>query len=472
MRSGRNRGRRGVWASLVLAASLTTVALPVSAQQPLTLHTFRFWRPPDITLIEAYASIPLGLLTFERVGSDDRAAFNATLRVLDADGLALTTQQWSDTAVVPALAEGRMRASTTEHFTFQVKPGTYRVELSVEDAAGGGTWRAEQQVQAYAEQPRSSDLVLAGELVRLEEGDETGGAIVRGDLAVVPNLAGVLSTQRPQLALYAEVYRVGAAAPDSADVWIELSGVNRSFEYETPPQRRVYPAGLGSEAYALNLAGLPPGQYRLAFTIGLREAPILFERDLQMLPPGAGVMQIASALPYPEATSEQLDSIFGPMRLIAAQNEQQSFASLTSAEAKRRFIARFWEQRAVVAGMTYDEILQDWEERVAFVNRQFLPVRAGEDIRAGWQTDRGRIYLKYGPPNERYTSGQTDMIEIKACEAWQYIGGRGDRYIFWDRNGFGDFELVYSTDRDEPGLPGSENAYSRTGPLYCEPGGA
>jgi GWxTD domain-containing protein len=406
------------------------------------------------------------------VGSDERAIFNATLRVLDDSGLALTTQQWSDTAVVPSLAEGRLRASTTEHFTFQVKPGTYRIEIMVEDGAGGGSWSAQHQVEAFAEQPRSSDLVLAGELVRLEEGESGANAIVRGDLAVLPNLAGVLSVQRPQLALYTEVYRVGAAAPDSAEVWIELKGVNRAFQYRTPPQRRVYPAGLGSEAYAMDVAGLPPGQYQLAFTIGLSDGAVVKQQELQMLPPGAGVMQIASALPYPDATTEQLDSIFGPMRLIAAQNEQQSFASLTSAEAKRRFIARFWEARAAAAGMTYEEILQDWQARLDFVNRQFLPVRAGEDIRAGWQTDRGRVYLKYGPPNERYTSGQTDDISVKACEAWQYTGGRGDRYIFWDRAGFGDFELVFSTDRDEPGIPEAEALYPRSGQLFCEPGGS
>ncbi|MGH7445674.1 MAG: GWxTD domain-containing protein [Longimicrobiales bacterium] len=470
MRSGLDRGQRG-WLPFAVAACLATSAAPAAAQEALTLHAYRFWRPPDITLIEAYASIPLGLLTFERVGSNERAMFNATLRVLDEDGLALTTQQWSDTAVVPALAESRLRASTTEHFTFQVKPGTYRIELSVEDAKGGGTWRAQHQVQAYAEQPRSSDLVLAGELVRLQEGERGANAIVRGDLAVLPNLAGVLSTQRPQLALYTEVYRVGAESPDSAEVWIELTGVTRSFQYRTPPQRRVYPAGLGSEAYAMDVAGLPPGQYRLAFTIGVDDSPIVKQQEVQMLPPGAGMMQIASALPYPDATGEQLDSLFGPMRLIAAQNEQQTFDALTSAEAKRRFIARFWEQRAVAAGMTYEEILQDWQARVDFVNRQFLPVRAGEDIRAGWQTDRGRIYLKYGPPNERYTSGQTDDISIKACEAWQYSGGRGDRYVFWDRAGFGDFELVFSTDRDEPGIPEAANLYSRSGRLFCEPGG-
>ncbi len=463
--------RRLLLSALLLAGVLP--ALPAAAQEPLTLHAYRFWRPPDNTLVEAYAVIPLGLLSFQSTGDGERAAFAASFEVRDQDGNVLSRQEWTDTAVIPPLTTGRMRASTTEHFTFQVKPGTYTLALELRDAATDRPWSAEYQLQAYATPPRASDLVLGGELVRLDdEGAEPAAAdaIVRGNLAVVPNHAGVLSMNRSSVALYAEVYRVGEEAADSAEVWIDLNGVNRSFTYRTPAQLRVYPAGLGSEAFALDLAGLPPGEYRMALNIAVDDEPLVLEQPLQMLPPGAGEIELASTLPYPGATNEQLDSIFAPMELIAGQGEVHTFENLTSADAKRRFIARFWEQRAAGAGMTYDQILQDWQSRVAYANVHFRPQAPGTRIRSGWQTDRGRIYVKYGPPNERYTSGQmSGGSDIKACEAWQYSGGRGDRYVFWDRTGFGDFELAYSTDRDEPGIPGTEQMYSRSGVLRCEP---
>jgi GWxTD domain-containing protein len=465
------------WLAGGLAAASMLLFVPpahAAAQEPLTLHAYRFWRPPDNTLIEAYASIPLSLLSFARTGERDVAAFTATFNVKDADGLILTTQEWSDTIALSPMAEARMRASTTEHFTFQVKPGSYSIEVSVRDAGGENVWRAEHQVEAYSEPPRTGDLVLASELVRLESDSVAAAAeaIVRGTLAVVPNLRGALSMDRPSLALYTEVYRTGTESADSAQVWLELIGVNREFAYRTNPQLRVYPAGLGSEAFALSLAGLPPGEYRLALNIDVDDQPITIEHPLRMLPPGGGVIAVASALPYPEATSEQLDSIFEPMRWIAAQGEQQAFESLTSADSKRRFIARFWEQRAAASGMTYAEILQDWEARVTYVNQRFTPQTPGQgQRRTGAQTDRGRIYLRYGPPAERYTSGQTDDISVKACEAWQYTAGRGDRYVFWDRTGLGDFELVYSTDRNEPGVPGMERGFTSTGQLRCEPSG-
>lgn len=457
-----------------LSMLLCVPATPAVAQEPLSLQAYRFWRPPDNTLVEAYAVIPLGLLSFERAGDQDMAAFTATFNVKDADGLTLTTQEWSDTIAVSPMAEARMRASTTEHFTFQVKPGTYSIEVTVRDSRSGSAWRAENQIEAFAAPPRTGDLVLASELIRLESDtvDAAAEAIVRGRLAVIPNLQGALSMDRPALALYTEVYRTEATAADSAEVWLELNGVNREFSYKTNPQLRVYPVGLGSEAFALSLAGLPPGEYRLTLNVDVDERPITVQHALRMLPPGGGSVVVASALPYPDATSEQLDSIFEPMKWIAAQGEQAAFTNLTSADAKRRFIARFWEQRAAGAGMTYEEILQDWEARVAYVNQRFTPQTPGRDeLRTGAQTDRGRIYLRYGPPAERYTSGQTDDISVKACEAWQYTAGRGDRYVFWDRTGFGEFELVYSTDRNEPGLPGMDQGFDPRGQLRCEPSG-
>ena len=460
---------RAVRLALALACFCPAFA---GAQEPLSLHAYRFWRPPDNTLVEAYARIPLGLLSFERAGEQDVAAYSAAFEVVDAQGLTLTRQAWEDTVAVPAMGSSRSRASTTEHLTFQVKPGRYGLRLEVTNPTTGQVWRTESQIEAYNQSPAMSDLVLGGDLVRLDPDSAQGasGAIVRGELAVLPNLEGVISMERPTLAIYSEVYRLGAENPDSASVWIDLSGVGREFSYRTNPQTRIYPAGIGSEAFALSLAGLPPGEYQLALTVDMGPDTLVAQHRLAMLPPGSGIIATSGVLPFPDASNEQLDSIFSAMKAIASPAEMDMWERLTSADAKRRYIARFWEARAGSSGMTASDLMEDFSQRMQYASVQFRPSSRRTD-RAGWETDRGRIYIKYGPPAERYTSGQTDSQEVKACEAWQYTGGRGDRYIFWDRSGFGDFELVFSTDREEPGLPNMQNQFSATGPLTCEPTG-
>ena len=79
-------------------------------------------------------------------------------------------------------------------------------------------------------------------------------------------------------------------------------------------------------------------------------------------------------------------------------------------------------------------LLDELTERVNHANLNF------SNLNKGWRSDRGRIYIIYGPPDtvERY-SNQSDGI----YEIWEYPSGL--KFIFLDRNGFGNFMLVRQT---------------------------
>ncbi|GBD89470.1 hypothetical protein BMS3Abin04_00175 [bacterium BMS3Abin04] len=66
----------------------------------------------------------------------------------------------------------------------------------------------------------------------------------------------------------------------------------------------------------------------------------------------------------------------------------------------------------------------------------------------GFKTDRGRVYLEYGPPDQidRYPN-QTGQ---KPYEVWQYQSIEGGViFIFADLTGYSDYELLTSTKRGE-----------------------
>jgi GWxTD domain-containing protein len=56
--------------------------------------------------------------------------------------------------------------------------------------------------------------------------------------------------------------------------------------------------------------------------------------------------------------------------------------------------------------------------RIAYANERF------RDERPGWQTDRGRTYIRFGPPDE--------IESYPAVEIWSYrhIDGLGDNITF------------------------------------------
>lgn len=435
-------------------------ALLAQAQRPV-LRIYRFWRPPDLTLIEVFGVIPLELLSFRPVDGRNRAAYRASFEVSDSSGLVLIRREWRNVVEIPSLtAASRQRATTSEHVQFQLKPGRYEIGLELEDSVSGRSWSARAPVEANRSPMPASDLVVAGAVERLKEGaPDPAGAIRRGNLAIVPNFTGALVPESGPVVLFAEVYRP-AERPDTARVTVVVEGVSRTFRQELPSLTRVFPPGGGVETLRANLSGLPTGVYQVTVRAAFTEDTLRLSHLVEMLPAGAGRVALEAPTPYDGLQEAQLDSIFEPLRSVATPNEQEAYWSLPDAEAKRRFLVQFWEERAVRLGTSPDSLRLEFEERVQYANRQFRPPRPGQKGVMGWQTDRGRIDIAYGPPAERYVEAQRQAQRSNPWEVWKYITSRGDKYVFLDRTGFGDFQLVYSTNRDEPGLPDWERLFT------------
>lgn len=109
----------------------------------------------------------------------------------------------------------------------------------------------------------------------------------------------------------------------------------------------------------------------------------------------------------------------------------------------QRYLYNFWHTR--------DEANpeQAWEKyklEVSRVNQQF-----GIKNRPGYQSERGRVYLKYGPPNS--INSQTREPSAYPYEIWHYyqIPEQGNvRFVFYNRDLVtNDYELLHSDARGE-----------------------
>ena len=80
---------------------------------------------------------------------------------------------------------------------------------------------------------------------------------------------------------------------------------------------------------------------------------------------------------------------------IIEDDEKQAFALLTTNEEREKFIEQFWLRRDPTPGTPENEFKEEHYRRIAYANERFYAVTT-----PGWKTDRGRIYITYGPPNE------------------------------------------------------------------------
>jgi GWxTD domain-containing protein len=79
---------------------------------------------------------------------------------------------------------------------------------------------------------------------------------------------------------------------------------------------------------------------------------------------------------------------------IITDRERAAFKSIQTDSEREKFIEQFWLQRDPTPNTPENEFKEEIYRRIAYANEHFasrIP---------GWKTDRGRIYITYGPPDE------------------------------------------------------------------------
>ncbi len=102
-----------------------------------------------------------------------------------------------------------------------------------------------------------------------------------------------------------------------------------------------------------------------------------------------------------------------------------------------KLVEKFWDERDPEPETEVNELREEFYRRVNFANKNFTPFDKHID---GWKTDRGRIYILYGPPSDierPITSSETSS----RYEIWHYRNIQRS-FIFIAKDATGDFYLV------------------------------
>jgi len=82
------------------------------------------------------------------------------------------------------------------------------------------------------------------------------------------------------------------------------------------------------------------------------------------------------------------------VRWIITDEERSAFKQLSNDEERDQFIEAFWQRRDPTPDTIENEFKEEHYRRIAYANEHFA---AGIP---GWKTDRGRMYIMYGPADE------------------------------------------------------------------------
>src|SRR5262245_43612947 len=156
----------------------------------------------------------------------------------------------------------------------------------------------------------------------------------------------------------------------------------------------------------------------------------------------------------------------GPVRYLLTKSEDETYRELTSDPDRAAFIQRFWASRDPVGSTPENEYRALFYGRVAEANRLFT-----DSTKPGWKTDRGKIYVLLGPPDDFTVEGQGDSkntdppregldpATIPNAEVWTYRSPPGGQRaetlpaIRFTKDATGEYRMS-----NDPILPGFDNA--------------
>lgn len=90
----------------------------------------------------------------------------------------------------------------------------------------------------------------------------------------------------------------------------------------------------------------------------------------------------------------QLEEAIDELAIVAPSDQISNMKIGTFAERQTKF-KKYWVTMAGSDEQLADALMREFYSRVAAANSKFAFSRI-----AGWQTDRGKVYVKYGPPDD------------------------------------------------------------------------
>ena len=445
---------------LLTLAFLASVAgpgqLPGQPDTDLILRAVRSYRAEGgRTEVNAFVQVPYLLMQPTTSGPEGRLSYRVEVRVTDSTGLKLLEQSWQNQATA---ALRRPDAFAVDMVRFSLAPGRYRLEVAVVDSVSGRRAATGVDLEGFATAPAGvrSAAVPADPTDRgRRHGAPPGGAPLGPDAGCRggPARPDAAPSDRllPPGGVFTRPGERNAAAPgggfhgQGADHDRRNAGGGTDGRWRAQGSARPHRPAAGQLRHGGGpAAGGKTVERAAGFTMaGLDET---LEKDV--------VRREAAKVTdegYFEAMSqEELELAKEPLVIVAESGELSKWSKDLSLRAKRRFLVDFWKRRDPTPDTPVNEARRVFYDGVAYAEKHFG--EKGRVSAPGWRTDRGRIYIKYGEPEE-----QLDRVQAGRAvpyQVWRYRQGRDRYFVFADRsNGIGIYQLVHSNDVKEIGLP-------------------
>ncbi|MCS7153795.1 MAG: GWxTD domain-containing protein [Bacteroidia bacterium] len=266
----------------------------------------------------------------------------------------------------------------------------------------------------------------------------------RHGLRLEPWISNGLLVDPDTLRIYGEVYSVDSLTAEPYYLRLRVLDAQRAVELPelTIRRRPSRPKPFEAFLFTLPLKGLASGVYLAQIELCRNDGEVLasWYRRFTILSTTEPLVEASEAeydaqYGFPET---KLDELLGAMTYLATPVEKSFMRTLQSFSQKKKFFVAFWKKRETLSGsISFKEFLLRFE----YAQQHFK-----SSMRPGWKTDRGRVFIQYGPPNDmQFFYNEPDKYPY---QIWTYnqIGSQGQViFVFYDPDLItGEYPLLHS----------------------------
>lgn len=390
-----------------------------------------FGLPGDsLSRLEIYYQVFNFGLQFVPKDGEYVAEFAFSVRLFDSQGEQVKSLQQERTVKVPSYPATQSRFDyRTSMFTLDAPPGEYTLETTLRDIGSAQIHNREFKINLQKhnlEQSTCSDLLFVQQ-AQTRTGDS--GIFDKGDLTIIPSVSRFFGgDDSTRLIYYFEIYR-GSSEDDKVCIETILRSPYRGMLYrDTLWMELTEP--ITRQIRDIALSDYLPGDYNLEVYIRGRRAKKLDSRDESFT-----IQWSQEAL-----LRHDFDAAVQQLAYISNSAELADMKKLQSMDEKIHAFDAFWQDRDPTPGTLENETKREFYRRITYANHQFRHLR-----REGWRTDRGRIYIQYGEPDQ--IDDHPISPESFPYQIWHYYReGKYRRFTFVDQNEDGDYRLQYPYD--------------------------
>jgi len=416
--------------------------------------SYRNFQDPALTYIEIYYAFDRQNLSFIEL-PDAPGTWSAlwTLEtVVETEiGDRVKWDSWPTVFQTGNQAEVDEPQSIFDIYRLYLPPGTYRFITTVTDKNSQlqddtriGVDRRTVVIPDYT----SSQLTISDIEFTVRLGQAASqNRFVKNGLQVIPNPLRLYGLNIHPMSFYAEVYGLSEPTGPAGEqntytrtVYIEGLNVDHRHVFEDRIKKPIRATNDLIAIGNLNPLIIPSGDYHLYVEItddatgqrAVRRKPFQIYSEVQALE--------ADELSTINMTAEVAIRLRNEITWLATPAELDEF-DLLDPEGKRTWLINFWTARDMTPGTPENEYREAILQRFDHANDNFTTPTQPE----GWKTDQGRIWIKYGQPDEV----EPHMMEgNKPWVEWIYyrLDEQGRKmFIFADTSGgFGSYILFHS----------------------------